>query len=282
MTATSSAPTRSYRYLDRGTLLDLLTLVKSTQIWPDVLYLVRHGESAGNVAREAALKAGEAMIDIDVRDVDVPLSELGQRQAIALGRWFGALPPEQRPTVLLTSPYLRARHTAGLIVQTAGMSADSYSLIVDERFREKEFGILDRLTAVGIREHYPEQAEFRRLLGKFFHRPPGGESWCDVILRLRSATEMISREHCGERVLIVCHAVVVLCMRYILEHMTEAELLAVDKKADIANCSVTSYQYDESLGSRGGMRLELYNFVAPLEEAGEPVTSEPDAKVGAR
>jgi 2,3-bisphosphoglycerate-dependent phosphoglycerate mutase len=257
-------------------------VVKSTQIWPDVLYLVRHGESAGNVAREAALKAGDAMIDIDVRDVDVPLSELGQRQAIALGRWFGALPPEQKPTVLLTSPYLRARHTAGLIVQTAGMSADSYSLIVDERFREKEFGVLDRLTAVGIREHYPEQAEFRRLLGKFFHRPPGGESWCDVILRLRSATEMISREHCGERVLIVCHAVVVLCMRYILEHMTEAELLAVDKKAEIANCSVTSYQYDESLGSRGGMRLELYNFVAPLEEAGEPVTSEPDAKVGAR
>jgi 2,3-bisphosphoglycerate-dependent phosphoglycerate mutase len=256
--------------------------VKSTQIWPDILYLVRHGESAGNVAREAALRAGEAMIDIDVRDVDVPLSELGQRQAVALGRWFGALPPEQRPTVLLTSPYLRARHTAGLIVQTAGMSADSYSLVVDERFREKEFGILDRLTAVGIREHYPEQAEFRRLLGKFFHRPPGGESWCDVILRLRSATEMISREHCGERVLIVCHAVVVLCMRYILEHMTEAELLAVDKNAEIANCSVTSYQYDQSLGSRGGMRLELYNFVAPLEEAGEPVTSEPDAKVGAR
>jgi 2,3-bisphosphoglycerate-dependent phosphoglycerate mutase len=99
---------------------------------------------------------------------------------------------------------------------------------------------------------------------------------------LRSATEMISREHCGERVLIVGHAVVVLCMRYILEHMTEAELLAVDKKAEIANCSVTSYRYDESLGSRGGMRLELYNFVAPLEEAGEPVTSEPDAKIGAR
>jgi 2,3-bisphosphoglycerate-dependent phosphoglycerate mutase len=256
--------------------------VKSTQIWPELLYIVRHGESAGNVAREAALRAGEAMIDIDVRDVDVPLSELGQRQAIALGRWVGALPAERQPTIILTSPYLRARHTAALIVQTAGMSEKSYSLIVDERFREKEFGILDRLTAVGIREHYPDQAEFRRLLGKFFHRPPGGESWCDVILRLRSATEMISREYCGERVLIVCHAVVVLCMRYVLEHMTEAELLAIDKVADIANCSVTSYEYDESLGPRGGLRLDLYNFVAPLEDAGETVTSEPDAKVGVR
>jgi len=256
--------------------------VKPNQIWPASLHLIRHGESAGNVARDAALQAGEATIDISIRDVDVPLSELGQRQATALGRWFGTLPPEERPTVVLTSPYLRARHTAGLIVKTAGMSADSYSLIVDERFREKEFGILDRLTSVGIRDHFPDQAEFRRLLGKFYHRPPGGESWCDVILRLRSATEMISREYCGERVVVICHAVVVLCMRYILEHMTEAEVLAVDKKADLANCSVTLYQHDETLGQRGNLRLKLYNFVAPLEEAGAPVTSEPDASVGAR
>lgn len=256
--------------------------MKSTQIWPDLLYLVRHGESAGNVARDAAIESGEPMINIDIRDVDVPLSELGQRQAIAVGRWFGALPLEERPNIVLTSPYLRARHTAGLIVQTAGMPADSYSLIVDERFREKEFGVLDRLTAVGVREQYPDQAEYRRLLGKFYHRPPGGESWCDVILRLHSATEMISREYCAERVLIVCHAVVVLCMRYLIEHMTETELLAVDKKSDIANCSVTLYEHDETLGPRGNLRLELFNFVAPLEEAGAPVTSEPDASVGAR
>lgn len=222
------------------------------------------------------------MIDIDIRDIDVPLSELGQRQAIALGRWVGALPTDQRPNIVLTSPYLRARHTAGLIVKTAGMREDSYSLIVDERLREKEFGILDRLTAVGVRDQYPDQAEFRRLLGKFYHRPPGGESWCDVILRLRSVTEMISREYCGQRVLIVCHAVVVLCMRYILEHLTESELLAIDKKSEIANCSVTLYEHDESLGPRGNLRLKLFNFVAPLEEAGAAVTSKPDAKVGAR
>jgi probable phosphoglycerate mutase len=256
--------------------------MKSTQIWPDLLYIVRHGESAGNVARDAAVEAGEPMIDLDVRDVDVPLSHLGRQQSIAIGHWFGELPPEKQPNIVLTSPYLRARHTARLIVETAGMREDSYSLIVDERFREKEFGVLDRLTAVGVREQFPDQAEFRRLLGKFYHRPPGGESWCDVILRLRSATEMIAREYCGQRVLIVCHAVVVLCMRYIIEHLTEAELLGIDKKAEIANCSVTSYEHDENLGPRGNLRLQLFNFVAPVEEAGAPVTSAPDAKVGAR
>jgi 2,3-bisphosphoglycerate-dependent phosphoglycerate mutase len=256
--------------------------VKPTQIWPDLLYLVRHGESAGNVARDAALEAGHPMIAMNIRDVDVPLSALGERQAIALGNWFRSLPKEERPNIVLTSPYLRARHTAGLIVKTAGIPENSYSLIVDERFREKEFGILDRLTHIGIEDIHPEQAEFRRLLGKFYHRPPGGESWCDVILRLRSATEMITREYSGQRVLIVCHAVVVLCLRYILEHLTETELLAIDKQAEIANCSVTLYEHDETLGPRGNLRLKLYNFVAPLEEAGAPVTTEPDVKVGAR
>ena len=222
------------------------------------------------------------MIQIDIRDVDVPLSDLGRHQAAALGRWVAALPADERPNIILTSPYLRARDTATLIAKTARLPEDSQHFVVDERFREKEFGILDRLTAVGIREQFPDQAEFRRLLGKFYHRPPGGESWCDVILRLRSATEMISREYCGQRVLVVCHSVVVLCMRYLLEHMTEAELLAIDRKEEVANCSVTLYEHDQNFGPRGNLKLKLFNFVAPLEESGEPVTSEPDASVGAR
>jgi broad specificity phosphatase PhoE len=246
------------------------------------LYIVRHGESAGNVARDAAVLAGEHIIAIETRDVDVPLSELGERQSVALGKWFADMPDEKKPNVILTSPYLRARHTAEIVAKEAGLSRDAYSLVVDERLREKEFGILDRLTKSGIETFHPDQAEFRRLLGKFYHRPPGGESWCDVILRLRSAIEMISREYCAERVLLVVHSVVVLCMRYLLEHMTEDQILAIDRQNEIANCSVTSYEYDESVPPRGVMRLRLFNFVAPLEEAGAPVTSEPDAKVAAK
>jgi broad specificity phosphatase PhoE len=256
--------------------------VNHPQIWPDRLYIVRHGESAGNVAREAANVAGNRTIDIDVRDVDVPLSELGEQQAEALGRWFASLPPERTPNIILTSPYLRARHTAEIVAASAGLSRDKYTLVVDERLREKEFGVLDRLTKVGIEAYHPDQAEFRRLLGKFYHRPPGGESWCDVILRLRSAIEMISREYCGERVLLVGHSVVVLCLRYLIEHMTEEQILRIDRENEIANCSVTSYQHDPSVKPKGQLRLELFNFVAPLEEAGAPVTSEPDAKVAAK
>src|SRR5829696_3920505 len=90
------------------------------QKWPDVLWIVRHGQSAGNVARDAAEAGGLAVIDIAQRDVDVPLSPLGERQATALGRWFTQMSEDERPTVVLSSPYLRARETARIAIETAG------------------------------------------------------------------------------------------------------------------------------------------------------------------
>jgi broad specificity phosphatase PhoE len=250
------------------------------QKWPDSIALVRHGESAGNVAREAAEAAGHPLIDLATRDMDVPLSALGERQARALGRWIGALPDEEKPTVVLSSPYIRARETAGLALDTAGIDGDEITFLVDERLREKEFGILDRLTNLGIQQRYPEQAEFRSALGKFYHRPPGGESWCDVILRLRSVIDTITRDYRKERVYVVTHQVVVLCFRYLLERMTEEQILAIDRTQAIANCSLTAYEYDPALGRHGKLALRRFNFIAPLEEAGTTVTREPDVPVG--
>ncbi|MEO7716792.1 MAG: histidine phosphatase family protein [Capsulimonas sp.] len=249
------------------------------QKWPDEILIVRHGQSAGNVARDEAVAAGHPVIQIASRDMDVPLSELGERQAAALGRWFAALPPERRPTVVLTSPYVRTRDTARIVLETAGMLHDDLPIIEDERLREKEFGVLDRLTVEGVKERFPDQMAFRLALGKFYHRPPGGESWCDVILRLRSVTNTIAREYRHERVLIVAHQVVVLCFRYILEGLTEEQILTIDIAQDVANCSVTSYEYEANVGKQGKLVLSQYNFTAPLEDAGEEVTRKSDVPV---
>ena len=255
------------------------------QKWPQTLWVVRHGQSSGNVARDAAEAAGLADITIAERDVDVPLSPLGERQSDALGRWFVALPPEQRPTVLLASPYLRARQTAERVraaIAAAGGDGAAPEMTLDERLREKEFGILDRLTRNGIRARYPELAEQRGHVGKFYFRPPGGESWCDVILRLRSFIEMVTREHRRERVLVVAHQVIVNCLRYLLERLDEAAILAIDRVADVPNCSVTSYEFDPAAGRRGKLVLRQASFVLPLEEAGAPVTSAPDKPAAAK
>ncbi|WP_374942050.1 histidine phosphatase family protein [Sphingomonas sp.] len=246
--------------------------------WPSRLWIVRHGESAGNVARDAAQASGATRIAIDMRDVDVPLSPRGEDQARALGRWFAGNPGE-RPEVLLASPYARAQATARLFAESGGMAGDGVPCI-DERLREKEFGILDGLTTGGIVELQPEQAEFRRLLGKFYHRPPGGESWCDVIFRLRSVMDTIALHYAGKPVMIVAHQVVVLCLRYVIEGMSEAQILEIDREGDVANCSVTEYRFDAAAAGDGAMALVRYNATAPVAEQAT-VTTELSRSIGA-
>lgn len=245
--------------------------------WPERLWIVRHGESAGNVARQAAYSAGEDRIALTARDVDVPLSPRGEAQAAALGAWFAKQPVGERPEVLLASPYVRAHETAR-IFRDAGGAAGEEPICLDERLREKEFGILDGLTTQGIAAIQPDQAEFRRLLGKFYHRPPGGESWCDVILRLRSLLDTVALHHAGQRVMIVAHQVVVLCLRYVIENMTEDEIIAIDRTGEVANCSVTEYCFDPALGSSGKLALAHYNDVRAVDSSAVPVTAEPDAE----
>ena len=243
-----------------------------TENWPAKLWLVRHGESAGNVALRQAMSQGATHIDTGGRDMDVPLSPLGERQAQAVGAWFKD--QAEKPDVILASPYVRARRTAELLVVAAGWNLP---VIQDERLREKEFGIIDALTSAGVLAKYPDQAAFRQSLGKFYHRPPGGESWCDVILRLRSIADSLRLEYSGQRVLILCHTVVVLCFRYLLEKLTEEEILRIDNEHNIANCSVTSYLRTSI--ADGKWTPELFNFTAPVSEGGEAVTNEPDAPV---
>lgn len=240
---------------------------------PQTLWVLRHGQSAGNVARDEAEAQGLATIAIATRDIDTPLSDLGRQQALSVGHWFAQLPESERPQVLLCSPYVRARQTAELLMHSGGLQP---RLKLDERLREKEFGVLDRLTRTGIAERFPELHTQRGHVGKFYFRPPGGESWCDVLLRLRSAWEMVEREYAGCRVLVVAHQVIVNCLRYLLENLDEARILEIDRRADVPNCGITAYARRVDGEGRESLHLVLENFVAPLSQEGTRVTQAPD------
>lgn len=244
--------------------------MRQTRTWPDALLLIRHGESRGNVARDRAEAEGLPMIEVHQRDMDVELSDRGVDQARALGRWFAssAATPDERPTAVVSSPYERARETAALMIESAGLDVE---LTVDERLREREFGVLDRLTKAGIKERFPEQAELRTFLGKFYHRPPGGESWADVALRVRSILDEMSVHYEGERVAVVAHQVVILMFRYVIERLSEAEVLTIDREHELANCSITSFLLDQS-ATPPRPRLDRFNFVGGVADEGSEVT----------
>lgn len=237
--------------------------------WPETLSILRHGQSAGNVARDEAEARNSETIDIEDRDIDVPLSELGVRQARGVGEWFLAQPVSERPDVILTSPYVRAQQTAREVQRAlggtvGGVVGGAVEFVSDERLREREFGLLEGLTWHGVEVRHPTEAKMRAHLGKFYYRPPGGESWADVILRLRSVLDSLSRDYANRRVLLVCHSAVILCLRYIFEGLTEKQILDIERHTDIANCSLTTYHFESREGTVGHPRLVRFNFVAPL------------------
>ena len=232
-----------------------------------MLWLVRHGESIGNVADAHAQRAGAGRLDLDVRDPDVPLSDTGRAQAEALGTWLARLPEDQRPTAVLSSPFERALTTARLATAELGLRVRT-----DERLRERDFGAFDRMTGAGIREQFPDEAARRDLLGKFYYRPPGGESWADVALRIRSLLATEGLRHDRERLVVVAHQAVIMVFRYVLEGLTEEELLAVDREQQVANASLTRYEREGS----GDFRLTAFNEVAHLAAEDEQITEEPD------
>ena len=205
------------------------------------LLVVRHGESQGNVAREAAESDAAEVIAIG-RDPDVELSDLGKQQASAVGRWLRSLPVSGRPVAVWSSPYLRAAQTAEIALAEAGLAERVHR---DERLRDRELGVLDRLTSTGVRTRWPAEAERRRSLGKFYYRPPGGESWVDVALRLRSLLADVERADVHGSALIVSHDAVIMLIRYLFEELDESELLDIAASQPIGNGSVTRFVRDD-------------------------------------
>jgi broad specificity phosphatase PhoE len=215
---------------------------------PAELVLVRHGESVGNVADTEARERGLDRLDLSERDADVELSDNGRQQADALGKWLARAEVDARPTLVLSSPYRRACETAERAV--GGLDLD---VVLDERLRERDLGVFDGLTGQGIRAEYPEESERRAKLGKFYYQPPSGESWADVVLRVRSLLSDLWQAADGARVWAFSHQAVIMSFRYVLEELSEERLLEIDHGHRIGNASITRYR-------RTADGLELVTF----------------------
>ncbi|HEV7646389.1 MAG TPA: histidine phosphatase family protein [Pyrinomonadaceae bacterium] len=210
---------------------------------PKVLWLARHGESVANVARHKAEAEGLLMMEYPYREPDVPLSELGKLQSAAMGKWFAALPEEDKPNLIYTSTFVRTTESADILVKNAGLDIE---IISDERLRERELGIFDRMTKLGATEKHPDECARREHLGKYYYRAPGGENWCDVILRVRSFWDEILEESAAANILILTHEVVVRCFRCVIESLTETEIMQIDRESDFHNGALLEYRLDET------------------------------------
>jgi len=156
---------------------------------------------------------------------------------------------------IVTSPYVRAKQTTDNVIKGLGYKP---TVVVDERIREIEFGIMDGIDRKRFRELFPSEADRRERDGKYWYRPPGGENRPDVRLRVHSFLDTLNRDYVDTKTLIVCHSVVVLAFRSLLERWQESEYLQVDKEDDVVNASLTIYKRED----RRRLRLQEYNTIA--------------------
>jgi probable phosphoglycerate mutase len=231
------------------------------------LFLVRHGESVGNVAATQAELDGLDAIPLDIRDADVPLSDTGREQATALGHWLDG----RRDSIdaYWVSPYLRAQETLRIALGEHPIPAPATNPSLDERLRDRELGILDLLTRRGVAARHPEEMARRLHLGKFYHRPPGGESWADVALRLRSFLRD-RLDGPGETAMLVAHDAVVMLVLYVLLPMREDELLDFASTRTVLNASITHLVRRDA-----AWELAAFSDVTHLQREGADVTAHP-------
>lgn len=226
------------------------------------LTITRHFESAANAWRQAN-KDALRMPDHLIPDSIVPLSDAGEKQGLVLGDYFGGLPPEEQPNVVLASPYARTDRTAILGVS----KIPGLEVILDPRLREVEFGIFAELTKLGRSTQYPDEWEKRRREGKVDHRPPGGENWHDVKARLLEIMiERLFPLTSDDRALVVTHETLVHVIRCILEGLDPKPLTRVA----VPNGSLTVYKntngiltLDRSFWLPPGMEMTAESKVEP-------------------
>ena len=211
------------------------------------LWAVRHGQSTANVAFAAAQASGST-VPVPGRDRDVPLSELGTAQGAALGGWLADQAPGAGPDLVVCSPYLRARQTwEAMADRAAELGTPRLDVLVDERLRDREMGIFELHPPAALQARAPHEAARRELLGEWTYRPPGGEAFTDVAVRVGQFVCDLGRAAPGRRVLLVAHDGVVIALRYVLAGIGAT---APEQLPPVPNASVSSWNGD-------GHRLRL-------------------------
>jgi len=146
------------------------------------LMLVRHGETDWNVQRRYQ---GQS---------DVPLSELGQRQAIHIAERLA----DRKIDAIYASDLKRAMETAGAIAERKILE-----ILPEPRLRELKFGILEGLTFEEAEVRYPEMIS--AWLEDFNNTPEGAETIDLFNARIVSLLDDLKRKHDEQIVLLVGH-----------------------------------------------------------------------------
>ena len=208
---------------------------------PKNLFLVRHGQSEGNLIRKKFEESGNEAFFSDeflgLHESQYALTELGVSQAEKAGQWLRDKEFTHFDRMLVSNN-VRAMQTA------AHLKIPDAIWMIDFNLRERDGGMFNSIVPSKRDSDYADQQKFYNTQ-PFLFRPPQGESIADVSQRIKLVLDTLARECDGKDVIIVCHGHVMRTFRIVLEKIslqkTNEFLSGNDEWARVPNCSIIHY-----------------------------------------
>lgn len=233
---------------------------------PIDLVLVRHGQSEGNAAKRRS-EAGDDSAFTDAfrkrHSASFHLTEFGREQARIAGAWLRQEFPHEWPfDRYAVSEYFRALETAGLL---GLLQAEWFT---DYYLTERDWGDLDVLPQ-NEREGNFGDAMRRREVEPFFWRPPNGESFLELCLRIDRVLDTLHRYVVIRKLLSVAHGEVIRAFQIRIERISQAlfrELVFSDNPDDrIYNREIIHYSRRNPKTRRLAPHINWVRRIRPTE-----------------
>lgn len=200
------------------------------------LCIVRHGETAWNAEHRVQ------------GQLDIPLNDIGLKQADAVGRALQA----EHFDAIYSSDLMRARQTAAPIARLL-----SREIVQDRDLRERHYGVFERLTYAEVKVKLPEDyARFAARDPEYAFRT--GESLKDFSARSISVLTRIAEANEGKRILVFTHGGV---LDKLYRHVTGLPLSA-ERDFGIPNAGLNRIEVTPA-----GWQIRAWADIAHLEGA---------------
>lgn len=181
---------------------------------------IRHGESTGN--------AGMAAHDLS----QIDLTEKGRQQAEDLARAW-----TERPTLIVTSPYLRARRTAQPTIER-------FPGVPVEQWPVQEFTYLEpsRWNGTSRTSRLPAIEAYWQAADPEYRDGPGAESFSNLLRRAENALQGLAEARDGSNVLVFAHGQflqavrLTLCLPNATDHEKMVWFPGFDREHPVRNC----------------------------------------------
>ncbi len=234
---------------------------------PKNLFLVRHGQSEGNLVRKQFENTKDESLYssefLDLHESQYELTELGVSQAKKAGEWF----VKNNFTAfyrMLVSNNVRAMQTA------AHLNLPNALWMMDYNLRERDGGLFNAITPSERDLRYHDEQKFNDSQ-PFLFRPPQGESLADVCMRDKIVLDTLARECDGKNVVIVNHGHVMRTFKIVLERfslkMANDYLSTGDEWGRVPNCSIIQFTRENPFDSSQGLS-DSFGWVRMIRPAG--------------